>query len=111
MSPLELKNKLVEKLEGKSNLFLLDVRNPNEQEISLIDGTDLLIPVTELPNRVSELDAWKNSGKEIVVYCRSGVRSANACSYLKSLGFQKVHNLDGGILRYSDEVDPSIAKY
>jgi rhodanese-related sulfurtransferase len=47
----------------------------------------------------------------MVVYCRSGVRSANAVELLKGIGFTKVKNLVGGVLRWSDDVDPSVAKY
>ncbi|EIE03001.1 rhodanese-like domain-containing protein [Leptospira licerasiae] len=111
MNPKELKNRLDARKSGNDDFYLLDVRNPNEQEICTIDGTDLLIPVSELPARIGELDSWKSSGKEIIVYCRSGARSANACGFLKSTGFAKVFNLEGGILLYSDEVDPSLAKY
>ncbi|TGM97335.1 rhodanese-like domain-containing protein [Leptospira dzoumogneensis] len=111
MNPKELKNRLDARKSGSDDFYLLDVRNPNEQEISTIDGTDLLIPVAELPARIGELDPWKSSGKEVIVYCRSGARSANACGVLKSTGFAKVFNLEGGILLYSDEVDPSLAKY
>ncbi|TGK11952.1 rhodanese-like domain-containing protein [Leptospira fletcheri] len=111
MNPKELKTRLDARNTGKDDFYLLDVRNPNEQEICLIEGTDLLIPVSELPARVSELDAWKNSGKDVVVYCRSGGRSGNACAFLKSTGFSKVFNLEGGVLQYSDDVDSTLAKY
>ncbi|PJZ67177.1 rhodanese-like domain-containing protein [Leptospira wolffii] len=111
MNPIELKSRLDARKSGKDDFYLLDVRNPNEQEISIIEGTDLLIPVTELPGRVGELDSWKNSGKDLIVYCRSGGRSGNACAFLKSVGFAKVFNLEGGILQYSDDVDSSLAKY
>ncbi|TGK02875.1 rhodanese-like domain-containing protein [Leptospira langatensis] len=111
MDPKELKARLDARSSGKDDFYLLDVRNPNEQEISIIKGTDLLIPVSELPTRISELDSWKNAGKDIIVYCRSGARSGNACGFMKSSGFTKIFNLEGGILLYSDEVDPSLAKY
>ncbi|TGK06881.1 rhodanese-like domain-containing protein [Leptospira semungkisensis] len=111
MYPKELKTRLDARNSGKDDFYLLDVRNPNEQEISIIEGTDLLIPVSELPMRIAELDPWKNSDKDVVVYCRSGARSGNACGFMKSAGFTKVFNLEGGILQYSDEVDPSLAKY
>ncbi|TGK33408.1 rhodanese-like domain-containing protein [Leptospira gomenensis] len=111
MTPKELKTRLEQRDAGKDSFYLLDVRNPNEVEISTIQGTDLLIPVGELPNRLSELGPWKDSGKEVIVYCRSGARSGMACGILKQSGFAKVHNVEGGILLYSDEVDPSLAKY
>lgn len=87
--------------------FLLDVRNPHEVAIAAIPGTDKLIPVDQLPERLHELD----SSLEMVVYCRSGARSGRAVELLKSAGFRKVKNLVGGVLRWSDDVDPSVAKY
>jgi adenylyltransferase/sulfurtransferase len=83
----------------------LDVRELHEYQICNINGH--LIPLGELPSRVSELD----SAREIVAHCRSGVRSANAVAFLRQAGFRKVWNLRGGILAWSDEVDPSVPKY
>ncbi|MDI7172210.1 rhodanese-like domain-containing protein [Leptospira santarosai] len=111
MTPKELKSRLDLRKTEKDSFYLLDVRNPNEVEICTIEGTDLLISVGELSNRLSEIDSWKQSGKDVVVYCRSGARSAMACGILKQSGFTKVHNVEGGILLYSDEVDSSINKY
>ncbi len=94
-------------LERDDRPFLLDVRNPYEVAIANIPGTDKLIPVDQLPERIHELD----SAREIVVYCRSGVRSGRAVELLVQVGFRKVKNLEGGVLRWADEVDPSVAKY
>jgi sulfur-carrier protein adenylyltransferase/sulfurtransferase len=98
---------LAELLQRDDRPFLLDVRNPYEVEIAGIPGTDKLIPVDQLPERLSELD----TSVEMVVYCRSGARSGRAVELLKSAGFKKVKNLVGGVLRWSDDVDPSVAKY
>ncbi|HMQ29790.1 MAG TPA: molybdopterin-synthase adenylyltransferase MoeB [Chloroflexaceae bacterium] len=98
---------LAERLRGADRPYLLDVRNPYEVEIASIPGTDLVIPVDQLPERMSELD----SSREMVVYCRSGARSGRAVELLKSAGFRKVKNMVGGVLRWSDEVDPSVPKY
>lgn len=87
--------------------FLLDVRNPYEVDIATIPGTSKVIPVDQLPERLGELD----SALDMVIYCRSGARSGRAVELLKSAGFRKVRNLVGGILRWSDDVDPSVAKY
>ncbi|NTU83560.1 MAG: molybdopterin-synthase adenylyltransferase MoeB [Chloroflexales bacterium] len=94
-------------LRGDQRPYLLDVRNPYEVEIASIPGTDKVIPVDQLPERLHELD----SSWEMVVYCRSGVRSGRAVELLKGAGFRKLKNLVGGILRWSDDVDPSVAKY
>jgi adenylyltransferase/sulfurtransferase len=98
---------LAEWLERPDRPFLLDVRNPYEVAIASIPGTDKLIPIDQLSERINELD----SAREIVVYCRSGARSGRAVELLKSVGFRKVKNLVGGILRWADEVDPSLPKY
>jgi adenylyltransferase/sulfurtransferase len=81
------------------------VREPHEYQISNISGH--LIPLGELPRRVHELD----SSREIVAHCRSGKRSAEAVDFLRQAGFRKILNLKGGILAWSDEVDPTVAKY
>nr|WP_322816284.1 molybdopterin-synthase adenylyltransferase MoeB [Chloroflexus sp.] len=98
---------LAEWLERSDRPFLLDVRNPYEVAIASIPGTDKLIPLDQLPERINELD----SAREMVVYCRSGVRSGRAVELLKTAGFRKVKNLVGGILRWADDVDPSLPKY
>jgi molybdopterin/thiamine biosynthesis adenylyltransferase/rhodanese-related sulfurtransferase len=86
--------------------FLLDVREPNEWEIGHLPNATR-ISVNELQGRLDELD----TAREMVVYCRSGVRSGRAVDMLRAAGFRKVKNMTGGILRWSDEVDPSIPKY
>jgi molybdopterin/thiamine biosynthesis adenylyltransferase/rhodanese-related sulfurtransferase len=86
--------------------FLLDVREPNEWEIGhLPDATR--ISVNELQGRLNELD----TAREMVVYCRSGVRSGRAVDMLRAAGFRKVKNMTGGILRWADDVDASVPKY
>jgi adenylyltransferase/sulfurtransferase len=96
---------LKRRLDAGENLFVLDVREPHEYQICNIGG--YLIPLGDLPKRVSELD----SSREIVAHCRSGVRSAKAVNFLKQAGFQKVTNLAGGILAWADRVDPNMPKY
>jgi sulfur-carrier protein adenylyltransferase/sulfurtransferase len=101
MTPRELKTRL----DRGDDLYILDVREPHEYQICNLQGN--LIPLGQLPNRVNELD----SSREIVAHCRSGKRSADAVEFLRKAGFQKVWNLKGGILAWSDEVDPSVPKY
>ena len=93
-------------LEREDRPFLLDVREANEWEIGHLPGA-VRISVNELPARLNELD----TAREMVVYCRSGARSGRAVDLLRQAGFRKVKNMVGGILRWSDEVDPSIPKY
>jgi sulfur-carrier protein adenylyltransferase/sulfurtransferase len=101
IAPRELKSRL----DHGDDLFILDVREPHEYQICNLRGH--LIPLGELSRRVNELD----SSREIVAHCRSGKRSAEAVEFLRSAGFRKVLNLKGGILAWSDEVDPSVPKY
>jgi len=96
---------LKQRLDEGDDIFVLDVREPHEYQICNLNG--YLIPLGDLPKRVSELD----SSKEIVAHCRSGVRSAKAVDFLKQAGFKKVHNLAGGILAWADRVDPKMPKY
>ena len=96
---------LKRRLDAGENLFVLDVREPHEYQICNLGG--YLIPLGDLPKRVSELD----SSREIVAHCRSGVRSAKAVGFLQQAGFRKVHNLAGGILAWADRVDPKMPKY
>jgi adenylyltransferase/sulfurtransferase len=93
-------------IDEKQPFVLIDVREPHEFQICRIPGSTL-IPLGEIPKRMHELD----SASEIVVHCRSGQRSARAVEFLMKAGFQKIHNLKGGILAWSDQVDPSVPKY
>ena len=102
MTVEELKQKMD---AGEKNLFVLDVREPNEYQICNLGGH--LIPLKDLPQRVGELDP----SKEIVVHCKMGGRSAKAVDFLKQQGFTNVHNLVGGITAWSDRVDPKVPKY
>ena len=97
---------LAGKLRQGENIHLLDVREPHELEISRLDGADL-IPLGQLAARLSELD----SADEMVVFCKSGTRSARALELLASAGFRKVKNLKGGINAWAEEVDPSLPIY
>ena len=97
---------LEEKIRAGDDLVILDVRNPEEAQISRIQGS-ILIPLGELPERVAEL----NTADQMVVHCRMGGRSAKAVEFLRSVGFKKVKNLVGGINAWADEVDKTMARY
>jgi adenylyltransferase/sulfurtransferase len=96
---------LKRRLDAGDKLVVLDVREPHESKMATIGGK--LIPMGEIPARVDELDA----NDEIVVYCRSGNRSARVVEFLQDSGFEKVWNLKGGIRAWSDEIDPTVMKY
>jgi sulfur-carrier protein adenylyltransferase/sulfurtransferase len=96
---------LKQQLDAKQDVFVLDVREPHEYKICNIEGH--LIPLGDLPKRVRELDP----GKDMVVHCRSGGRSAKAVQLLQQAGFTKAKNLKGGILAWADRIDPKMPKY
>jgi adenylyltransferase/sulfurtransferase len=96
---------LKKRLDAGENLFLLDVREENEYEISNIGGQ--LIPLPELSKRVKELDAKL----KIVTICKMGSRGVKAAQLLHDAGFTHVWNLTGGIHAWSDRVDHSVRKY
>ena len=93
-------------IDAKGSVTLLDVREPFENQICRIEGSKL-IPLGQLTQRVNELD----TADEIVVYCHTGMRSAQAVRFLKGLGFKKVRNLKGGIRAWTIEVDPTLQAY
>ena len=103
----------VEALKGRiaagKPVFILDVREPNEFQICRIPGS-VLIPLAQLPNRLSELPA-ADDPRELIVHCKMGGRSAKAVKQLQELGITHAQNLTGGILAWIDRVDPSQPKY
>jgi molybdopterin/thiamine biosynthesis adenylyltransferase/rhodanese-related sulfurtransferase len=101
ITPLELAERL-----RAGNVELIDVREPHEWDIARIPGARL-IPLDEFPAAIASLDRTR----EIVVQCRSGVRSGKAVRQLQAAGFTNVKNLAGGILRWSDDVDQDVPKY
>jgi sulfur-carrier protein adenylyltransferase/sulfurtransferase len=82
------------------------VRNPEEYQICQIPGS-VLLPLPELPQRFGELD----KSTEMVVHCKSGMRSQKAIGFLRQQGFTKLKNLKGGILAWAERIDPSVPKY
>jgi len=97
---------LKKRMDAKADFFLLDVREPNEYQIGRIPGSTL-IPLGEVPQRVNEIPR----DKEIIVQCKMGGRSAKAAAFLRQQGFTRVKNLTGGILAWSDQIDPTVPKY
>ncbi len=102
ITPTELK----QRLDRGDKLQIIDVREPHEYQINRIPGSTL-IPLGDIPKRVNELDPEA----ELVMQCKSGVRSGKAADFLRSQGFKHVLNLKGGILAWIDQVDPSQPKY
>lgn len=92
-----LPDALKARLEANDSLILLDVRQPEEYAEKNIPNS-ILIPLGELPVRLAELEQLKD--KEIIVYCRSGNRSGQACMFLQMQGFSNPVNLRGGMLAW-----------
>jgi len=102
IDPLAVK----EKLDRGDDFVLIDVREPYEYQIASIPGATLM-PLGDLPKRLQELDQQS----EIVAHCKSGGRSQKAVDLLKQNGFRNVRNMTGGIVAWSDKVDPTVPKY
>ncbi len=94
------------RLERGERVLILDVREPLEHRIAHLDGAEL-VPLGALPEALDRFDR----DDDIVVMCHHGIRSAMACDFLARSGFTRVRNLEGGIDRWSVDVDPSIPRY
>lgn len=91
-----------EKIKQNANIFLLDVRTPEEYNEKHIPGAlNINIQDPDFQDKIDELPG----DKEYLVYCRSGSRSAKACMMMASQGFENLCNLDGGILDWKGETD------
>ena len=101
-------SELKEKLDRGDAVTIVDVREPFEWGIAnLGEYGARLIPMGELTRRLDEIDP----ADELVIQCRSGNRSAQVTRFLRARGYERVSNLQGGILAWSDEIDPSKKKY
>ena len=98
-------SELKQRIEAGENLLILDVREPFEYQIANIGGT--LIPLDQVPHRLGEIERER----EIVVHCKFGARSQRVAEFLRQSGYTKVSNLAGGIMAWSDQVDPSVMRY
>jgi adenylyltransferase/sulfurtransferase len=101
-------DELKARVDAETPVYLLDVREPHEFQISRIAGSTL-IPLGQLAGRLGEVSEGA-AGREIIVHCKSGVRSAKAVALLKEHGID-ARNLKGGILAWIDRIDPTLAKY
>src|SRR5262245_20484826 len=97
---------LKRQLDRGEKVYILDVRNPNEFQICRIPGSTLL-PLPELGQRAAEVPR----DREVVVHCKSGMRSAKAIQFLREQGYTNLKNLTGGIQAWAERVDPSMPKY
>ena len=102
ITPVEL----AARLKSGERLALIDVREAEEHAIAHIEGADLL-PLS----RLQEWAGGLSPDEELVFICHHGIRSAQVCAYLSQQGFKKLHNLAGGIDRWSHEVDARVPRY
>jgi rhodanese-related sulfurtransferase len=103
ITPEEVKSKLA---QAQLELTLIDVREPWEREAARIEPSSH-IPMGEIPGRIGEL----NADAYIVIYCHHGVRSLNVAAWLRQQGFARVQSMQGGIDRWSRQVDATIPLY
>jgi adenylyltransferase/sulfurtransferase len=85
---------------------VIDVREPDEQQIARIEGVPLM-PLSTFADRFAELDP----AREYYIHCKAGVRSMKVVQFLKEQGFKSVKSVQGGILAWSDQIDPAVPKY
>jgi molybdopterin/thiamine biosynthesis adenylyltransferase/rhodanese-related sulfurtransferase len=97
---------LADRLKSGDAFDLIDVREPHEWDVARINGARL-VPLGTVPDLLHTFDRTR----DIVVHCKGGVRSGKAVRQLLDAGYTRVWNLTGGILRWSDDVDPTIPKY
>jgi adenylyltransferase/sulfurtransferase len=99
---------LKQRLDRGDRITVIDVREPYEWDIGNLGQYGArLIPMGQLSERLGEIDP----SEEIVLHCRSGARSARALEFMRERGYDRLWNLKGGILAWSDQVDPSVPKY
>ncbi len=104
ITPTELK----ERLDRGDPVTVIDVREPFEWDIGNLGSYGArLIPMNDLANRVDEVPR----DQDVVLMCRSGARSGRMLEMLRDQGFERLWNLKGGILAWSDQVDPTIPRY
>lgn len=92
--------------DQQSDFQLIDVREPHEYDICNLGGK--LIPLSQIPDSADQIDR----NRQVIIHCRSGARSGQAIKWLEeNHQFTNLYNLKGGILAWSDQIDPSLPKY
>jgi rhodanese-related sulfurtransferase len=110
MLPMEIPVQDVkQKLDAGEKLFLIDVREPGEFEVTRIAGSEL-IPMRTVPASLEKLKV-QAAEAPLVVFCHHGMRSLNVVQYLRSQGVANCQSLSGGIDAWSREIDPSVPRY
>jgi rhodanese-related sulfurtransferase len=108
--PLEITPQEIQRrLQSGEKLTLIDVREPSEFQLARIAGAEL-IPMRAIPAELSRLDA-QAAETPLIVFCHHGVRSLNVVHWLRRQGVDTCQSMDGGIDRWSLEIDPGVARY
>ena len=97
---------LKKQIDSNADIELIDVREEFEVEICKIKDSKH-IPMNQIPNHLKNLDNKKN----LIIICKSGVRSYHVCQFLHQEGFKNIYNLKGGIINWALEVDDSLELY
>jgi rhodanese-related sulfurtransferase len=98
-----------ERASRGETLHLIDVRRPDEHQLTRIEGAEL-IPMDTIPTHLSRLEELSESGP-LIVFCHHGIRSANVVNWLRGQGVPECQSMAGGIERWSNDVDPSVPRY
>ena len=105
ITPAEVRNKL----DSGEPVALIDVRRPDEYQITRIDGAEL-IPMDTIPHHLDRLEQIADE-TTLIIFCHHGVRSANVVNWLRGQGVMNSQSMAGGIDRWSTDVDPTVPRY
>jgi rhodanese-related sulfurtransferase len=94
--------------QAGGDVLLVDCREPEEYAIAAIEGARL-VPMGEIPDRLSELEAYRN--RPIAVHCHHGGRSLRVARWLREQGFSQAQSMAGGIDQWSQEINSSVPRY
>ncbi len=97
------------RIDAGERLFLIDVRQPEEYQLTRIEGAELL-PLNSIPAAIQELEAKSDEGT-LVVFCHHGMRSLNVTNWLRGQGILACQSMSGGIDQWSTDIDPSVPRY
>ena len=105
VSPQEVKSRL----DAGEKLVLIDVREPDEHQLTRIEGADL-IPMNTIPARLQELDGLADEAP-LIIFCHHGMRSLSVVNWLRQQGVEACQSMSGGIDLWSLTVDQSVPRY
>ena len=102
---------LAERTAGERDFVLVDVREPNEYEINKIPGSVLIHKGEFLSGHALGELPGVDSGRQVVLYCKSGMRSAESLAVLKGAGYADAVHVGGGVVAWVNQIDPSQPSY